>query len=173
MASVSCPALREQAPDLDLQRAPVVILGAGGAARGAASALIAAEVPEVRLCNRTQGRAEILSERLGARVKTFPLAAAAEAFIGAGVIINSTPPEAMIHLAVCMNDLPSSVVAMDMVYRPVKTPFLAQAEAHRMKVVDGLAMLIAQARPAFSAIFGCPPPEIDVRRLALSAMEAA
>ena len=60
--------------------------------------------------------------------------------------------------------VPSAVV-MDMVYKPLKTPFLAQAEALGLATVDGLEMLIRQAVPSFEAFFGqSPPADVDVRR---------
>ena len=55
-----------------------------------------------------------------------------------------------------------------MTYRPLETPFLAAARARGLTAVDGLAMLIGQARPSFQAMFGLAPPPIDVRSLALS-----
>jgi shikimate dehydrogenase len=59
---------------------------------------------------------------------------------------------------------------MDMTYRPLITPFLIQGRARGLAAVDGLAMLIGQARPSFLAIFGVEVPDIDVRSLALSAL---
>ena len=65
-------------------------------------------------------------------------------------------------------------VAMDMVYKPLKTAFLAGAEARGHRIVDGLAMLIGQAEPSFEAFFGRPPPaDTAVRALALKALEAS
>ena len=59
---------------------------------------------------------------------------------------------------------------MDMVYKPLITRFLDRAAAAGHPTVDGLEMLIGQARPSFEAFFGIAPPEIDVRRVALEAM---
>jgi shikimate dehydrogenase len=57
---------------------------------------------------------------------------------------------------------------MDMTYKPLRTPFLEAAAARALATVDGLDMLIGQARPAFEAFFGCPPPaEPDVRGIVL------
>jgi shikimate dehydrogenase len=68
--------------------------------------------------------------------------------------------------------LPKSAVVMDMVYRPLETEFLARARAAGHRTVDGLAMLIGQARPSFAALFGQPPPgDVDVRSLCLAALE--
>jgi shikimate dehydrogenase len=63
-------------------------------------------------------------------------------------------------------------IVMDMSYRPLMTPLLAAAEAEGLTTVDGLAMLIGQARPSFSALFGCAVPDVDVRSLCLKVLEA-
>jgi hypothetical protein len=62
-------------------------------------------------------------------------------------------------------------VLMDMTYRPLMTPFLTAGRGQGLTVVDGLAMLIGQARPSFRALFGIEPPDVDVRRIALQALE--
>jgi shikimate dehydrogenase len=59
---------------------------------------------------------------------------------------------------------------MDMVYRPLRTAFLQRAALLSHSTVDGLAMLIGQAIPSFHALFGSPPPSVDVRALAFAAM---
>jgi shikimate dehydrogenase len=53
---------------------------------------------------------------------------------------------------------------MDMVYKPLRTPLLRQAEAMGLATVDGLAMLIGQARPSFKAFFGQSAPAGDAAR---------
>ncbi|MDZ4364135.1 MAG: shikimate dehydrogenase, partial [Brevundimonas sp.] len=60
---------------------------------------------------------------------------------------------------------------MDMTYRPLETAFLAEGRARGLTGVDGLAMLIGQARPSFRALFGVDAPDIDVRSRALSFLE--
>ena len=76
----------------------------------------------------------------------------------------SVPPE--IDLSALRRD----AVVLDMTYRPVITPFLAAAGARGLTAVDGLAMLIGQARPSFTALFGIAPPDIDIRGRALAAL---
>jgi shikimate dehydrogenase len=66
--------------------------------------------------------------------------------------------------------LRGDAVLMDMTYRPLETRFLASGRARGLTTVDGLAMLIGQARPSFAALFGAEPPAIDVRALALKAL---
>jgi shikimate dehydrogenase len=161
-------ALAQQAPGFDVAAGPVVILGAGGAARGAAAALAAAGAPELRILNRTHGRAEALAHAVG------PTARADEptpaAFADACLIVNATTlglgggpgPAAAFGLA------RRGAVALDMVYRPLRTQFLERAAEAGLVTVDGLAMLIGQAAPSFEAFFGAPPPDIDVRSLCLA-----
>lgn len=162
-----------QAPGFDPAAAPVVILGAGGAARGAAAAFVAAGAPEVRILNRTLARAQAIAERLGPRVSPLPLDQAAQAFEDAGAVINATSAglSGQGELDVPLAATPEGCVVMDMVYKPLITPFLAQAEAAGRRTVDGLAMLIGQAVPSFNAFFGVAPPSgIDVRALALKSL---
>jgi shikimate dehydrogenase len=63
------------------------------------------------------------------------------------------------------------IVVMDMVYKPLETPFLRESRALGHRTVDGLDMLIGQAVPAFEAFFGVAPPDIPVRELLLAVME--
>ena len=58
---------------------------------------------------------------------------------------------------------------MDMVYRPLLTPLLIAAAQRGLQTVDGLEMLIGQARPSFTILFGIEPPPLDIRAVALGA----
>lgn len=152
-------ALAEQAPRLDVVGRPILILGAGGAARAAAAALKAARA-QVGVLNRTPERAERLAADLGVRVAT------PDDLASAALVVNalSVPPR------IDIDALPADAVLMDMTYRPLLTPFLAAGRARGLTTVDGLAMLIGQARPSFRAFFGIDSPSADVRTLALAAL---
>ena len=166
-------AFAAQAPGLSLKGQVVTMLGAGGAARGAAAALVGAGAETVRLVNRTRERAEQIAEVLGSRIQVFGWDQSAAALDGAGVLVNSTSLglEGGEPLVLSLEGLPSAAVVMDMVYRPLKTPLLAAAEGRGHAIVDGLEMLIGQARPSFEALFGQAPPDgVDVRALALAAL---
>jgi len=154
-------ALAEQAPDLDLVGRPVVVLGAGGAARAAVAALNAAGA-RVGVLNRTRGRAEALVAEIGGSV------VGTDALAGAALVVNalSVPP------VVDVSSLRPQAVLMDMTYRPLMTAFLTAGRERGLTVVDGLAMLIGQARPSFRAMFGIDPPDVDVREIALRVLEA-
>ncbi|MBV9509595.1 MAG: shikimate dehydrogenase [Caulobacteraceae bacterium] len=169
-------ALALQAPGYDIAQRPVVVFGAGGAARGAAAALLDAGSPQVRLVNRTRARAEAIAEALGERIEVFDWGASREALAGAGAVVNATRLglEGGEPLAVSLDGLHHGAVVMDMVYKPLRTAFLARAEAQGFRAVDGLAMLIGQAEPSFNAFFGADPPVgVDVRGLALQALGVA
>lgn len=60
-------------------------------------------------------------------------------------------------LDIALDDLPEAAIVNDIVYAPIKTPLLAAAERRGNPVVDGLGMLLHQARPAFAAWFGIEP----------------
>ena len=162
-------AFARQAPGFRPESGPLVLYGAGGAARGAAAAFLEAGCPEVRLLNRTRSRAEAVAAVLGRRVRVLD-PHDADALHGAAALINASsaglgpdaPPPPDLSAA------PDGAVAMDMTYKPLRTPFLEAAAARGLSTVDGLDMLIGQARPAFKAFFGCPPPaEPDVRGIVL------
>jgi len=137
---------------------PAVILGAGGAARAVAAALLDAGCPRLTLVNRTPARAEALAKALGGPVDvrdTAPLG-------GAALLVNTTslgmagqPP-----LEIDLAPLPPHAVVADIVYVPLETPLLAAARARGLRGSDGLGMLLHQARPGFEAWFGIMP-EVD------------
>jgi shikimate dehydrogenase len=167
-------AFAEQAPGFDPKAGPVVILGAGGGAHGAAGAFADAGCPEIRIVNRTLDRAEALAAEVGGAA--FGLDQASAAFDGAIAVINATSAGIADSQALDLplGATPQTCVVMDMVYKPLKTPVLAAAEALGRRTVDGLAMLIGQAVPSFEAFYGRPPPTaVGVRALALRALGGA
>ncbi len=163
-------AFAEQAPGFDAKAGPVVILGAGGGARGAAAAFVEAGCPDVRIVNRTVAKAEEIAATLGGPVQAYALDQAAAAFEGANGLVNATSAGLANGgaLDVPLAATPKTCVVMDMVYKPLTTPFLAGAQGLGRRTVDGLAMLIGQAIPSFEAFYGqAPPATVDVRTLAI------
>jgi shikimate dehydrogenase len=141
---------------------PAVVLGAGGAARAVGVALLDAGAPEVRLLNRTPDRARALAGELGGPIHAVEWAERSAALDGAALLVNTTslgmrgqPP-----LVLALNALPRTAVVTDVVYTPLITALLAVARARGNPVVDGLGMLLHQARPGFHAWFGVDP-EVD------------
>lgn len=163
-------AIAEQAKGFEAAAAPVVILGAGGAARGATAALLLAGAPEVRIVNRTVARARELADAFGGAVVAAGEPDLPGLLADAGLVINATSlglgggegPAADLSLT------PDTAVVMDMVYKPLCTEFLRRAESVGRRTVDGLEMLLRQAIPTFERMFGVvPPAEVDARGLLL------
>ena len=161
-------AIREQAARLDLSAGSAVVLGAGGAARAAVHALRSEGARDIRIVNRSVDRARDLASSFEDGVSAWSLNDMAAALDGSHLLINAAsmidPPD--------LAPMAEGGAVMDMTYRPVETPLLAQARARGLAPVDGLAMLIGQARPSFEALFGARVPDIDVRALCLKALEA-
>lgn len=143
----------------DLTAAPGLLLGAGGAARAVAVALLDAGLPELLICNRSPERAEALAGALGTRAKALPWSARSQALSDMGLLVNSTSLGMIGHppLDLSLDRLPASALVTDLVYTPLETPLLAAAKAQGCSVVDGLGMLLHQARPGFRAWFGVDP----------------
>jgi len=152
--------LREQAPDLDVAGRPVVMLGAGGAARAGSGALVEAGA-EVRIVNRSPERAQALAADLGPSVRVMTAEAA---FDGAALVINALSVAPIIDF----DRIAPGTVVMDMTYKPLATPFLTAARERSLPTVDGLAMLIGQAAPSFEALFRRAPPPLDLRALLMT-----
>lgn len=139
---------------------PALVLGAGGAAMAVVHALKGAGVAEIRVANRSREKAEALG---GIVVDWSEREAAAE---GVALIVNTTslgmagqPP-----LDMPLDAAPAECVVNDIVYAPLETRLLAAARARGMVAVDGLGMLLHQARPAFRAWFGADPAVDDALR---------
>lgn len=158
---------------------PAVVLGAGGAARAVCAALAQAGVASIRLCNRTADRAADLISALSAAaaadtgslpdLQIVPWADRGAAVNGAGLLVNTTslgmsgkPP-----LDLDLTALPTDATVNDIVYTPLTTPLLAAAAAAGHRTVDGLGMLLHQARPGFHAWFGVDPAVTPALRAAV------
>lgn len=143
-----------------------LVLGAGGAARAICVALMDAGATEIRLLNRTRARAEGLAAEFGAIVKVEDWSRRSDAQEDVSLLVNSTslgmtgqPP-----LDLSLDRLPRTAIVNDIVYAPLETPLLAAARARGNPVVDGLGMLLHQARPGFEAWFGTAPAVTDALR---------
>lgn len=150
-------ALHEGAPDLDVGAGPAVLVGAGGAAKAIAVALLNAGAPELVVLNRTGARAEALAESLAvAGVTVGDWEERADRLADANLLVNSTTQgmQGQPPLDLALDDLAAGAVVMDAVYTPLLTPLLAGAQARGNTIVDGLGMLLHQARPGFAAWFG-------------------
>jgi len=143
-----------------------VVLGAGGAARAVCVALIDAGATEIRLINRTRSRAERLSMEFGEVIRVEDWENRSDAQSSASLLVNTTslgmtgqPP-----LDLDLDALPTSAIVNDIVYTPLETPLLKLARKRGNIPVDGLGMLLHQARPGFEAWFGTAPQVTEALR---------
>ena len=154
--------LRQAVPGWNPAAGPAAVFGAGGAARAVIAALIEVGVPEIRVANRTRPRADALRSDFGAKVIVQEWVQAANMLDGATTVVNTTSlgmtgkPEFRVPL----DALTPGAVVNDLVYAPLRTAFLAEAEARGCIIVDGLGMLLHQAAPGFERWFGTRP-EVD------------
>ena len=151
--------VREQLPGWRADAGPAVVLGAGGAARSVVVGLLDEGAKEVRVINRTHGRTEHLASLIGGPVKVLHWHERESALAGAAMLVNTTN-QGMIGespVDIRLDELPASAVVCDIIYNPLETPLLGEAKRRGNVVVDGLGMLLHQARPAFKAWFGVFP----------------
>ncbi len=157
--------LRDARPAWRPDSGPIVVVGAGGAARAVVASLAEQGAREIRLVNRTFERAQALAEEYGPPVKAYRWEQRGEILAGAATLANSTnqgmagKPALDLDLA----NLPVSAIVGDLIYTPPETPLLAAARARGNLTVNGLGLLLNQARPAFEAWFGVMPeitPEV-------------
>ncbi len=155
--------LKDGAPEWTAGLGPVTVLGAGGAARAIVVTLIDAGVPELRLVNRTKERAEKLAGDIGGPIGVTDWDKRAEALEGAALLVNTTTlgMTGKETLDLDLDFLPPGAVVNDIVYAPLITPLLEQAKERGQTVVDGLGMLLHQARPGFRSWFGVDPEVTD------------
>ena len=153
-------ALKDGAPHWKAADGPVVVLGAGGAARAVVASLVDAGAPELRLINRTQSAAVALGLAFtpadGRQIAIERWDERAAMLDGATLLVNTTslgmkgqPP-----LDLDLDRLPRTAVIDDIVYVPLETSLLAAARARGHRCIDGLGMLLHQGRLGFEAWFG-------------------
>lgn len=146
-------------PDWEPAAGPATVIGAGGAARAIVVALLDAGVPSVRLVNRSRDRAESLAAALDGRIEVRDWETRALALDGAALLVNTTslgmtgqPP-----LDLDLARLTAGAAVCDIVYVPLETDLLKAARAAGHPAIDGIGMLLHQARPGFAAWFGIEP----------------
>ena len=160
---------------LDLRGRRTLLIGAGGAARGVAPALLDAGVDGLTIVNRTASRTDALADALGDPARVHPRYLEQLDEMGEfDLIVNATSA----GRAGTVPDLPRALVGMrtvavDLSYGEAAVPFLAWARAHGARqTVDGLGMLVEQAAESFALWYG-ERPETDAIYDALRQREAS
>ena len=145
---------------LDLRGRRTLLVGAGGAARGVAPALLDAGISELYVVNRTATRTDALADALGEPGRVHPRYLEQLGELGEfELIVNATSA----GRGGAMLSLPRSLVgvrtaAVDLSYAEASVPFLAWARAHGCRdTIDGLGMLVEQAAESFALWHGVRP----------------
>lgn len=151
--------LKVAKPGWRADEGPIVVLGAGGAARAVLFGLIHEGAKEIRLLNRTLATAQELASIAPHIVKAYDWEERHSALVGCAMLINSTnqgmygQPPLDIHL----DALPKTAIVSDLIYIPLETPLLEAARLRGNLTVNGLEMLLHQAVPAFESWFDIKP----------------
>jgi len=151
--------VQEVAPHWKPSDGPIAILGAGGAARAIIVALLERGAKEVRVINRTFDKAVALAKEFHPVIKSMPWDKRSDAIDDVTLLVNATN-QGMIGkpaLDISLDKLSSRTLVSDLIYVPPETAFLAAAKARGNVTINGLGMLLHQARPAFQAWFGILP----------------
>ena len=151
--------LDDRAPGWSEGLRKAIVLGAGGAARGVASALVARGISRVLILNRTAEKARRLADEMpgpleGRGLDDWELVAPTARFVVNTTTIGMHDTR---FGALNLARLPRDALVTDIVYTPLETPLLAAARALGLRTVDGLGMLLHQAVPGFEAWFGVRP----------------
>ncbi len=160
--------LLDAQPDWRADAGPVTVLGAGGAARAILVALAERGAKEIRLCNRSLDKAQALAAEFGGPIRAYPWEQREEVLEGAALLVNSTSlgMKGQEPLTLSLARLPRQALVCDVIYVPLETPLLAAARERGNPTVNGLGMLLNQARPAFARWFGVTPEVTpELRRL--------
>jgi shikimate dehydrogenase len=149
----------EAYPDWRADEGPAVVIGAGGGSRAVVYALADRGARDIRLVNRSMARAEALARDFPGPVKVYPWEERHRILDGAALLVNTTsqgmvgnPP-----LDLSLDALPKSALVCDIIYIPKETPLLVAARERSNRTVNGLGMLLHQARPAWRGWFGIDP----------------
>ena len=151
-----------------------LVIGAGGASRAVADALVEGGPKSIIVLNRTKARAFDLARQFRARVAAGGLDEMPNFLPQADLIVNATSGglAGEAGVAVDWRAARPDAIATDLVYVPLMTPFLTEAAARGLRTVDGLGMLLHQAVPGFECWFGIRPTvDAELRDIVVADIE--
>lgn len=162
---------------LELAGQAVILLGAGGAARGAAVECLQQRCASLWITNRTPARLEALLAALAPHAGSVPVHGFAPADPPAAlparaIVINATSAGLGSSDAcpIDLRRLPTPAAVYDMVYSPPQTPLLSAAAALGLPHANGLSMLVHQGAKALELWTGATVPVAAMRQAAARAL---
>lgn len=158
--------LKQFFPDFRADAGPVAVIGAGGGGRAVCYAMLDQGAPEIRLVNRTPEEPARIAAEFGGPITPVAWADRHGALEGAVMVINATSQgmKGEPALDLRLDDLPVSALAVDIIYTPLETPFLAAARMRGNPTLNGLGMLLHQGPAAWKRWFGIEPAITDALR---------
>jgi shikimate dehydrogenase len=168
--------LKEEA-ERELAGKRIVVLGAGGAARGIIYALVSENPARITIANRSVDRAKELADSLQNKVDIEAISneELQTACQQADIVINTTSvgmfPQTE-ETPIDASWLKPGAVASDLIYNPLKTKFLQQAEQRGCRIHGGLGMFIYQGAYAFEYWTGQPAPAAAMRETVLASLQS-
>jgi len=152
-------------PDFDYKNCVAFVMGAGGAARAAVYALLRKNIGTIKICNRTDEKAEKLIADMkpyasdNSEMELVSWRGSENHLVNVGLLVNATPLGLKGQPAMVLNlfCLQGPAVGYDMVYDPLMTDFLCDLEARGEDIVTGIGMLLHQAAPSFESWTGVTP----------------
>jgi shikimate dehydrogenase len=159
----------------DKKQQSVIVLGAGGAARGIIDAIVSRGFQNIKIVNRTISRAENLASAFDEGITAHGWQELPSLLVDTGLLVNTTSlgMEGKPPLEIDLDPAPSNCLVNDIVYVPLQTPLLKRSASRGLRTVDGLGMLLHQAVPGFEKWFGVRPEVTDeLRRLVIEDLVA-
>ncbi len=168
-----CSPLLRMRGQAEWKNKKTVIIGAGGAARAALVGALKLDPGAITLLSRTDERTRALADEFDHRVTAALWARREDELLGAALLVNASAGgmKGKEGLDLSLHRLGRGALVYDLVYTPLKTRLLLQAQDRGFSILGGLDMLIAQARPSFEMFYGTPPPEDnDVKKVLMKAL---
>ena len=158
--------LKQFFPDFRADTGPVTVIGAGGGGRAVCYAMLDQGAREIRLVNRTPEEPALIAAEFGGPITPVAWAERHAALDGAVMVINATSQgmKGEPALDIQLDTLPVSALAVDIIYTPPETPFLAAARMRGNPTLNGLGMLLHQGPAAWKRWFGIEPAITDALR---------
>ncbi len=146
-------------PKYNFKKEKVLIFGSGGAARAVTSVFLKEKALEISIINRSREKAERLRNDLSYKIKTYDWNDYSKALRGVSTIVNTTSLGNLgsEKFSIDLKGVRKNGIAIDLVYNPLKTSFMKKAEKENLKVINGLDMLIYQAKKGFQQWFKKTP----------------
>ena len=155
-------------PKYNFKKEKVLIFGSGGAARAVISVFLEEKVPEISIINRSREKAERVRDDLSPRINIYDWCDYSKALIDVSTVVNTTSLGSFgsEKFSIDLQGVRKNGIAIDLVYNPLKTSFMKKAEKESLKSINGLDMLIYQAKKGFQEWFkNTPTYSPELRKL--------